>query len=265
MKKLSNGSNTLFRFVSGGLILYVIFLLFRKKQAIPNPTQGSNIFGLPVSTNSNSDEEIYNLIRKEEGINYTAKRDGSDKNGNPLFTIGIGHQIQPGEENLLSATITEEEAKNLYKKDIKKILDDMNKNIKVPLNKNQQLALISLRYRIGPSYFNSSTLLKELNKGNFQKASEEFKNWRISDGKINQSLVARAERERIRFVTPVNGTNANLPSKADQERCTEKFPNDPQKQARYDELCRQLRAAEKILEDAKKNINKPIPPRTSKA
>jgi len=265
LKRLLSGSSTLFRFVSGGLILFVIFLLFRKKKAIPNPTKDFNIPGLSPSTNSNSAEEIYNLIRKEEGINFKAKRDGSDKNGNPLFTIGIGHQIQPGEEDLLTATITEEEAINLYKKDIKKILDDMNKNIKVPLNKNQQLALISLRYRIGPTYFNSSTLLKLLNQGNYQKASEEFKNWRLSDGKINQVLVARAERERLRFVTPVNGTNSNLPSKADQERCTKKFPNDPKKQAEYDELCRQLKIAEEILEKSKKNLGKPIPPKSSKA
>ena len=136
-------------------------------------------------------------------MNLTAKRDGSTKDGKQLFTIGIGHQIQPGEEYLLSKTITEDEAIDLYIEDIKKILDDMKKNIQVPLNKNQQLALISLRYRIGPSYFNNSTLLKELNKGNYQKASEEFKNWRLSDGKILVGLVARAEREKTLFNKPV--------------------------------------------------------------
>jgi len=261
LKRLSSGSSTLFRFVSGGLILFVIFLLFRKKKAIPNPQTGYSL----GSNFSNSFDEIYQLIRKEEGINFTAKRDGIDKNGNPLFTIGIGHQIQPGEEYLLDSIITEKEAIDLYQKDIKKILDDMNKNINVDLNKNQQLALISLRYRIGPGNFNSSTLLKELNKGNYQKASEEFKNWRLSEGKIVPGLVARAERERIRFITPVNGTNSNLPSKADQERCTKKFPNDPKKQAEYDELCRQLKIAEEMIQKGKKNLGKPIPPKSSNA
>ena len=87
---------------------------------------------------TNSFKEIYALIRKEEGLNLTAKRDGSTKDGKQLFTIGIGHQIQPGEEYLLSKTITEDEAIDLYIEDIKKILDDMKKNIQVPLNKNQQ-------------------------------------------------------------------------------------------------------------------------------
>jgi lysozyme len=179
----------------------VIFLLSRKKKAIPNPLTGYRRSPLLPSSTANSFDEIYQLLRKEEGINYTAVRDGSDKNGNPLFTIGIGHQIQPNEQYLMTSRLTEEEALLLFQKDIEKILPDMNKNIKVPLNKNQQLALISLRYRIGPSYFNNSTLLKELNKGNYQKASEEFKNWRLSDGQINKVLVARAERERIRFLT----------------------------------------------------------------
>ena len=197
MKKSSSGLNTLFLLASGGLILFVISRLFQKKKAaIPPIEKGYKpSFQLPSQT-SNSFDEIYQLIRKEEGINYKAKADGKDREGNTLYTIGIGHQIQPNEVELFSKTITENEAILLFEKDIDKILVDMNQNIKVPLNKNQQLALISLRYRIGPNYFNESTLLRELNKGNYQKASEEFKNWRLSGGQVVSGLVARAERER---------------------------------------------------------------------
>jgi len=164
----------------------------------------SKLSKLFTPNSKNSIDEIYQLIRKEEGINYTAVRDGSDKNRNPLFTIGIGHQIQPNEQYLKTSRLSEEEAIELFIKDMKLIIADMNKNIKVPLTKNQELALISLRFRIGTGNFNRSTLLKELNKGNYQKASEEFKNWRISEGRIVQGLVARAERERVRFLTSDN-------------------------------------------------------------
>ena len=213
MKKSSSGLNTLFLLASGGLIVYVISRLFlKRKKAIPYIETGYKPSPVKPSLTSNSIDEIYQLIRKEEGINYTAVPDGKDQKGNTLYTIGIGHQIQiDTEPELLYSTITEEDAILLLKKDIDKIVADMNRNIKVPLNKNQQLALISLRYRIGPNYFNGSTLLKELNKGNYQKASEEFKNWRISEGRVVPGLVARAERERVRFLTPVSSTGIYTP------------------------------------------------------
>ena len=136
------------------------------------------------------------------GFNPVAVRDGSDKNGNPLFTIGIGHQIKKGEEYLLTKRITEDESIILFEKDITEIIEDMNKNIKVPINKNQQLALISLRYNIGPA-FNTSSLLKDINQNNFTGAALKFKDWRLSDGKINPVLVARRERERVLFSKPI--------------------------------------------------------------
>ena len=202
----------LFLLASGGLIVFVISRLFLKKKAIPELGIGFKPAPVLPSLTSNSYDEIYQLIRKEEGINYTAVPDGKDEKGNTLYTIGIGHQIQfETEPELLYSTITEEQAVAIFAKDIEKIVADMNRNIKVPLNKNQQLALISLRYRIGPNYFNNSTLLKELNKGNYQNASNEFKNWRISEGRIVPGLVARAERERVRFLTPVSSTGIYKP------------------------------------------------------
>ena len=212
LKKSLIGSSILFRFVSGGLILFVIFRLFRKKKEESTETTPGYKSSSSLPTKSNlTYDEIYQLIRKEEGINYTAKRDGSDTKGNPLYTIGIGHQIQPNEKDLLTARITEKDAVNLFQKDISKIVEDLKNKVKVPLNKNQELALLSLRYRIGPNYFAESTLLKELNQGNYQKASEEFKNWRISDGVVVNGLVLRAERERLRFNSPETKTGIYTP------------------------------------------------------
>lgn len=199
-------------FAAGLLIVYVLSRFTKKKKAIPTIETGYKPSPvLPLST-SLSFDEIYQLLRKEEGFNPTAKPDGKDKNGNTLYSIGLGHQIQAGEEDLLTRSITEDEAINIFAADITKIQADMNKNIKVELNKNQQLALISLRYRIGPNFFNESTLLKELNKRNFQKASEEFKNWRLSGGVVVRGLVERAERERVRFLTPPMFTGTFIPS-----------------------------------------------------
>jgi lysozyme len=120
-----------------------------------------------------------------------------------LFSIGYGHQIQPNEIELMTQTITPEKALELFAKDIEAIRKQMNSLIKVPINKNQQLALLSLRYNIGGEAFKDSTLLKLLNQGNYTGAALRFAEWRLSEGKISNGLVNRRERERQLFSKPV--------------------------------------------------------------
>jgi lysozyme len=120
-----------------------------------------------------------------------------------LYSIGLGHQIQPSESKLMTARLSDDEVLQIFKKDIEGIRNSMNKVIKVPINKNQQLALLSLRYNIGGPAFDKSTLLRQLNAGNFNDASMRFAEWRLSEGKINQGLVNRRERERQLFSKPV--------------------------------------------------------------
>ena len=103
----------------------------------------------------------------------------------------------------MTKRISELEAKAIYEIDIKKIVEDMEKNINVLINKNQFLALISLRYNIGGPQFNSSTLLRKLNAEDYQGAADEFSKWRIADGVINQGLVARRAREKSLFLKPI--------------------------------------------------------------
>lgn len=157
-----------------------------------------------IKPNFLSFEEIYNWLRAQEGPpSYTAVKDGKLKDGTQLYSIGLGHQIQADEQELMTETIDDAKVLEIFKKDIEKIRTSMNKVIKVQLNKNQQLALISLRYNIGPTYFNSSTLLRLLNTGDYNGASMRFAEWRLSEGKINQGLVNRRERERQLFNKPV--------------------------------------------------------------
>jgi lysozyme len=168
-----------------------------KKSPIPKPTKVSK-------SDTLSFDEIYQWIRAQEGLpSFTKVPDGKTKDGRQLFSIGLGHQIQPNEIELMDKTLTEEEVLQIFEKDVKDIRQSMNKVIKVPLNKNQQLALFSLRYNIGPGNFNSSTLLKVLNSGDYTGTALRFAEWRIFEGKINKGLVARRERERVLFSKPV--------------------------------------------------------------
>jgi lysozyme len=168
-----------------------------KKSAIPKPTKA-------FKPNILSFDEIYTWIKAQEGEpSYTAKKDGKLKDGTQLYSIGLGHQIQPDELYLMESTLTDEEVLEIFRNDIENIRLSMNKVIKVPVDKNQQLALLSLRYNIGENAFNNSTLLKLLNQGNYDGASARFAEWRLSEGMINKGLVARRERERQLFNKPV--------------------------------------------------------------
>lgn len=168
-----------------------------KKLAIPNPTKESK-------RDSLSFNDIYKWLRDQEGApSYTAVKDGKTKTGKQLYSIGLGHQIQPNELDLMTATLTDEQVLEIFKTDIEKIIASMNKVIKVPINKNQQLALLSLRYNIGVDAFNKSTLLRKLNASDYNGASTHFAEWRLSEGKIVQGLVNRRERERQLFLKPI--------------------------------------------------------------
>ena len=168
-----------------------------KKSAIPKPTKDSKPDVL-------SFEEIYNWLRAQEGPpSYTAVPDGKTKDGKQLYSIGLGHQIQPNELYLMTAKLNDYEVMEIFKKDIEEIRRSMNRVIKVPINKNQQLALLSLRYNIGGPAFDRSTLLRLINTGDYNAASMRFAEWRLSEGKINQGLVNRRERERQLFNKPV--------------------------------------------------------------
>ena len=178
-----------------------------KKPAVPKPTTGYRPTPLAPSKTVLTFDEIFQWIVRQESGNkgplLKAKPDGRDKNGNQLYSIGYGHQIQPNEKELLIETITEEKALQLFQKDIESMRKQLNSLIKVPINKNQQLAILSLRYNIGPDAFAKSSVLKLLNEGNYTGSALRFADWRISEGVINKGLVSRRERERQLFSKPV--------------------------------------------------------------
>jgi GH24 family phage-related lysozyme (muramidase) len=178
-----------------------------KKPAVPKPTTSSKSSPVVPDKNSLTFNEIFAWITREEvgtrGPLLKAVPDGKDKKGNQLFSIGYGHQIQPNEIDLMTTGINQNQAVELFEKDIESIRKQMNTLIKVPINKNQQLALLSLRYNIGGEAFKNSSVLRLLNQGNYTGAALRFADWRIANGTISNGLVARRERERQLFSKPV--------------------------------------------------------------
>ena len=213
MKKSSSGLNTLFLLASGGLILFVISRLSRKKKSpLSKGVESTTTTGISFTPTPLQGEptyiEYFDWLRLKENVTYTAKRDGQDEKGNAKFSIGMGHQIQPNETYLFNRTITEQEVRELFKKDIENIVKDVNSVVNVPLNRNQKLALVSIRYNVGPAGFRKGNLLSTLNSGNYAGVAAIIPNFiTTSDGGIfNQGLANRRKSEQLLFIKPVTGS-----------------------------------------------------------
>ncbi len=219
MKKSSIIWNTVLAYLSGALILFVLFRLWARKKKISFnvegpvedsviPSQSSKPSGTGITfspTPQQSEptyEEYFNWLRLKEGVIYTAKRDGQDENGNAKFSIGMGHQILPNEEYLMNRKISEEEVRQLFKSDIEKIVRDVNSVVRVPLTRNQKLALVSIRYNVGSGGFRSGNLLSTLNQRKYPETAAIIPTFRVTSngGFFNLGLQNRRKSEQALFL-----------------------------------------------------------------
>lgn len=137
-----------------------------------------------------------NLISGFEDTRFKAYDDGVG-----IWTIGIGTTVYPnGVKVKKGDTCTLDQAKAYFRHDLAKFEKTVNDSVKVPLSQNQFDALVSLTYNIGSSAFKSSTLLKKLNKSDYQGAADQFPLWKEAGGKVLNGLVRRRAAERALFL-----------------------------------------------------------------
>lgn len=153
-------------------------------------------------------KEGLNHIKSYEGLRLKAyKVLESEK----YYTIGYGHygtDVRFGEE------ISKAKADQLFEKDIEKFEKAVSNALKVSVTQNQFNALVSLAYNIGVTGFQTSSLLKRLNKSDYVGAGKEFSLWNKSGGKIIQGLVNRRKKERALFEKDIKKESAAKPSPA---------------------------------------------------
>ena len=117
-------------------------------------------------------------------------------------TIGYGSTYYPDGKKvtLQDKEITEQKASEILEyianKDFGK---NINKVVTVPLNQNQFDALVSFAYNVGNGNFNSSTLLRWLNQGNYKEASMQLLRWDKSKGIVLNGLARRRKAEKELF------------------------------------------------------------------
>lgn len=134
------------------------------------------------------------LIKSFEGCELVAYADAV---GVP--TIGWGHT---GSDVHLGLTITQEHADALLESDLRVFENGVNNLVARDLTPNQFAALVSFAYNLGLNALAGSTLMRDVNAGEFPAAADQFGEWVSAGGHVLEGLVRRRAAERTLFTTP---------------------------------------------------------------
>lgn len=74
--------------------------------------------------------------------------------------------------------------------------------VRVPITTNQVVALASFAYNEGTTALRTSTLMRDLNAGDFVAAEGQFSLWDIAGGHVVGALLRRRRAELALFMTP---------------------------------------------------------------
>jgi lysozyme len=137
---------------------------------------------------------VDHLIQKEVFKSYPY----NDTSGHA--TIGYGHKLHNGNVNDIDrvayrGNLSQEKAFGIFEKDVRIASDAVNRSVKVPLTQGMHDALTSFTFNAGQGNLASSTLLKKLNKGDYESVSSELPRWNRSKGKVSNGLIKRRAEE----------------------------------------------------------------------
>jgi GH24 family phage-related lysozyme (muramidase) len=153
---------------------------------------GKVIFPAPGSDRKQINARGIQLLKTFEGLSLKAYRDPVG-----IWTIGYGTTSGVRE----GMRITESQAEALLRRDLERFEKAVDRLVKVSLNDNQFSALVSFTYNVGERALSNSTLLKLLNRGNYQAAANEFLRWNRAGGRVLNGLTRRRQAERSLFLS----------------------------------------------------------------
>lgn len=115
-------------------------------------------------------------------------------------TIGYGHLVHHGpcngsEPAELRRGITRERGLELLQADAERAADTVRRKVTVPLDQQQFDALVSFVFNVGGGGFANSTLLRELNAGDYDAVAPQLARWVKAGGQTLAGLVRRRAAE----------------------------------------------------------------------
>ncbi|MCB2113335.1 MAG: lysozyme [Parvularculaceae bacterium] len=157
----------------------------------PAPAQYSNAGGDSANASLTINEAGLDIIRQSEGMRLDAYQSGGQ------WLIGYGHSRTAR----AGMTITEAEAERLLREDIAASESAVRALTRVPVNRNQFSAMVSLAYNLGAGAFSKSAVLARLNKGDYAGAADGFLLHNRAGGVVSEHLSERRRRERALFLS----------------------------------------------------------------
>ena len=156
-------------------------------------------------------EKGLELIKTFEGLRLSAYKALSTEK---YYTIGYGHY---GSDVSNDMNITELQAEELLKKDVKKFEDKVNKYSNYNFNQNQFDALVSFAYNIG-----NIDQLTAKGTRTIEQISSHISLYVKAGGKTLAGLVKRREKEKELFDTPIESRNTST-TDIFYQKCDSKF------------------------------------------
>ncbi|MCA6114237.1 lysozyme [Bradyrhizobium sp. WSM 1738] len=116
-----------------------------------------------------------------------------------VLTLGWGHTNAQGRKFDASARWSQRQCDIAHEEDMEESADVVRRRVKVQLNQHQFDALTCFVHNVGETNFAKSTLLRKLNRGDFDGAAAEFGKWVNGGGRKLSGLVRRRASEALLF------------------------------------------------------------------
>ncbi|SRR6266480_661624 len=134
------------------------------------------------------------LTEQFEGLRLTAYQDSVGK-----WTVGYGHT---GQDVYPGLVITKAEAEMLLDIDITGAERVINQHVTVALTQGEFDALVDFVFNLGAFNFSRSTLLRDLNAGDYNGAAAQFERWSYAGAQKLAGLLRRRQAEEAEFNGP---------------------------------------------------------------
>lgn len=133
------------------------------------------------------------FIEKNEGLRLKAYKDSGGR-----WTIGVGHMNKFVHKGMV---ISKERAEDLLRSDLVHAEQAVNDYVTQEINQAQFDALVDFTFNLGRGALHGSSLLRYLNRGDIDRAANEFHKWMHVNGKENAGVKARRLRDRELFLS----------------------------------------------------------------